>query len=86
MTDSWFWLHEEQCCDRDGCKRPVHIDGLCGLCFAGAEPAERAAALFFRAIYKPTLPPPTWRGWVKAEEPQLPWLPALIVQFVENLR
>lgn len=80
---SWFWLHEEQCCDRSGCTRPVYIDGLCGLCFAGAEPAERAAALFFRELDKPPQPPIRWLGFKYDEEPQLPWLSALVVRALE---
>lgn len=43
----WFFLREDQMCDRPGCTRPRHVDSLCAHHLAGANAAERNTALLF---------------------------------------
>lgn len=47
-SGSWFYLHEECCCEH--CRRPRHVGGLCGLHFAGATAVERSIALLLHSL------------------------------------
>jgi hypothetical protein len=35
-------LRYEQCCETEGCKRPIRHGDLCSACYRGATPAVRA--------------------------------------------
>lgn len=50
MPGSWFYLHTERTCAREGCGRPIYLGGICGLHLAGGTEAERATALWFHDI------------------------------------
>lgn len=47
---SWFYLHTERSCSREGCGRPTYLGGICALHLAGATAVERATALWFHDI------------------------------------